>query len=63
MAFTNIHTTFQVKLDGQKDRPLQTERSVKTVNDDRKIYLQATIIRIMKACKTLKHKPLVDKVS
>ncbi|XP_026819284.1 cullin-2-like [Rhopalosiphum maidis] len=62
MAFTNSHTTFQVKLDVQKDRLLQTKQSVKTVNDDRKIYLQATIIRIMKACKTLRHKPLVDEV-
>jgi hypothetical protein len=54
MAFTNNHTTFQVKLDGQKNRPLVAERSV---NDDYKIYLQATIIiRIMKARMTLRHK-------
>jgi len=42
MAFTNNHTTFQVKLDGQKNRPLVAERSVKTVNDDHKIYLHFT---------------------
>uniref|UniRef100_V5I8I2 Cullin-5 n=1 Tax=Anoplophora glabripennis TaxID=217634 RepID=V5I8I2_ANOGL len=42
--------------------PLETEQMMNSVKEDRKIYLQAAIVRIMKSRKVLKHDLLIQEV-
>lgn len=39
-----------------------SELSQKTIDDDRKFYLQAIVVRIMKSRKILKHNSLIEEV-
>jgi cullin 1 len=41
---------------------VESSEVLKTVNDDRKYVIQATIVRIMKAHKTMKNQPLIQEV-
>lgn len=63
MAFTNKRTKLRITSVLQKDQPEDIQHSINSVNDDRKVYLQANIIRIMKVRKTLKYNQLVTEVS
>jgi len=64
MAFTHKRTTFCIKSAIQKEIPQEIEqKTINSVENDRKTYLQAAIIRIMKARKTLLHNQLVIEVS
>jgi cullin 1 len=40
----------------------ESSEVLKTVDDDRKYVIQATIVRIMKARKTMKNQPLIQEV-
>lgn len=40
----------------------ESDTSHKAVDDDRKFYLQAVIVRVMKARKSLKHNALIEEV-
>jgi cullin 1 len=41
---------------------VESSEVLKTVDDDRKYVIQATIVRIMKAHKTMKNQPLIQEV-
>lgn len=43
--------------------PKETEMTQSSVDEDRKLYLQATIVRIMKSRKVLNHNLLIQEVS
>lgn len=63
MVYTNKRTKLRITAALQKDTPQEIEQTVNSVEDDRKTYLQAAIVRIMKARKVLRHNKLVNEVS
>jgi len=63
MAFTDKRTKLRITSVVQKDQPEDIQHSMNSVNDERKVYLQAIIIRIMKVRKTSKYNQLVTEVS
>jgi len=46
----------------QKETKVQSDETYKGIDDDRKLYLQAAIVRIMKARKALSHVNLIQEV-
>ncbi|KAG6829544.1 hypothetical protein H0H87_011110 [Tephrocybe sp. NHM501043] len=44
------------------EKQAETKDVLKSVDEDRKYVIQATIVRIMKARKTMKHQPLIQEV-
>jgi len=63
MAYTNKRTKLRITSALQKETPQEVEQTVNSVEDDRKTYLQAAIVRIMKSRKILRHNQLVNEVS
>lgn len=63
MAFTDKRTKLRITSVVKKDQPEDIQHSMNSVNDERKVYLQAIIIRIMKVRKTSKYNQLVTEVS
>lgn len=63
MAYSNKRTKLRITAALQKDTPQEIEQTVSSVEDDRKTYLQAAIVRIMKTRKVLRHNQLVQEVS
>lgn len=63
MTYSNKRTKLRITTAIQKETPQEIEQTVSSVEDDRKTYLQATIVRIMKARKVLRHNQLVNEVS
>lgn len=61
--YYNKRTKFRVTGALQRDAPHDTEATHRSVDDDRKLYLQAAIVRIMKSRKLLRHNQLVQEVS
>ncbi|KPP60656.1 cullin-2-like [Scleropages formosus] len=62
MAFTSKRTKFKITTSMQKDTPQEMEQTRSAVDEDRKMYLQAAIVRIMKARKVLRHNALIQEV-
>lgn len=60
--YTNKRTKFKISVAAQKEQQHETEQTHSAVDEDRKLYLQAAIVRIMKARKLLKHTMLVQEV-
>ncbi|CAM4870034.1 unnamed protein product [Rotaria socialis] len=60
--YKNKRTKFKIALLPQKEASHDPESSQKSVEEDRKFYLQAVIVRIMKARKKLKHNSLIEEV-
>ncbi|XP_070565487.1 cullin-2-like [Ptychodera flava] len=60
--FTNKRTKFKITTAVQKETPQEVEQTHNAVDEDRKLYLQAAIVRIMKARKVLKHNTLIQEV-
>jgi len=63
MDFTNKRTKFCITSAVLKYIPQEIEQSVNSIKVNRESYLQATIIRIMKMRKTLRHNKLVNEAS
>ena len=62
MDYHNKRTKFRITGVLQREIPQETEATHRSVDDDRKLYLQAAIVRIMKSRKTLKHNQLIQEV-
>lgn len=62
LEYHNKRTKFRITGVLQRDVPHDTEATHRSVDDDRKLYLQAAIVRIMKNRKVLKHNQLVQEV-
>lgn len=62
MNYTNKRTKFKISGATQKDSAQEVEQQQAAVDEDRSMYLQAAIVRIMKARKVLKHNLLIQEV-
>uniref|UniRef100_A0A6Q2XV15 Cullin family profile domain-containing protein n=1 Tax=Esox lucius TaxID=8010 RepID=A0A6Q2XV15_ESOLU len=62
MNFASKRTKFKITTSMQKDTPQEMEQTRSAVDEDRKMYLQAAIVRIMKARKVLRHNALIQEV-
>jgi len=62
MKYTNKRTKFRIGGTIQKETPQEVEQTHHAVEEDRKMYLQAAIVRIMKSRKVLKHNQLIQEV-
>lgn len=62
LDYTNKRTKFKITAALQKETPQEVEHTMSSVDDDRKLYLQAAIVRIMKSRKILKHNALIQEV-
>ena len=65
LNYSNKRTKFKITAVAQKDPQQQqcdSEQTHASVDEDRKLYLQAAIVRIMKARKLIKHNSLIQEV-
>ncbi|CRK97842.1 CLUMA_CG011218, isoform A [Clunio marinus] len=63
LDFSNKRTKFKITASLQKESPQQeVEQTHTQVDEDRKLYLQAAIVRIMKSRKVLKHNALIQEI-
>lgn len=62
LDYSNKRTKFRITAAVQKESPQEVEHTMNSVEDDRKLYLQAAIVRIMKARKVLRHNELIQEV-
>lgn len=62
LDYTNKRTKFKISSALQKETPQEVEHTINSVDEDRKLFLQAAIVRIMKARKVLKHNALIQEV-
>merc|ERR1711902_113917 len=62
LKYTNKRTKFKIAGTVQKETPQEVEATHHAVEEDRKMYLQAAIVRIMKSRKLLKHNALIQEV-
>ncbi|KAJ3153178.1 Cullin-2 [Geranomyces variabilis] len=60
--FTNKRTKIKVSTALQADTPAEIAATRTAIDDDRRLYLQAAIVRIMKARQSLAHAQLVGEV-
>ncbi|CAF4869208.1 unnamed protein product [Rotaria sp. Silwood1] len=60
--YKSKRTKFKILTTAQKETNQDSQVSHKIVDDDRKFYLQAVIVRIMKSRKTLKHNLLIEEI-
>lgn len=61
--YSNKRTKFKITAALQRETPQEVEHTMNAVDEDRKLYLQAAIVRIMKSRKILRHNALVQEVS
>ncbi|WAQ93638.1 CUL2-like protein [Mya arenaria] len=62
MNYANKRTKFKITAAVQKESQQEMEQTRSAVDEDRKMYIQAAIVRIMKARKVLKHTLLIQEV-
>eukprot|EP00794_Sanderia_malayensis_P003681 gene3681-4198_t len=60
--FSNKRTKLKITSAVQKETVQEVEQTHSAVNEDRKMYIQATIVRIMKHSKVLKHNLLMQEI-
>lgn len=62
IEYSNKRTKFKITTAIQKETPQEIDQTHSSVDEDRKLYLQAAIVRIMKARKVLRHNTLIQEV-
>ncbi|KAF9918224.1 hypothetical protein FBU30_000313 [Linnemannia zychae] len=62
MAFSNKRTKLKISGGLQADTPQETTATIKAVDEDRRLCIQASIVRIMKSRRVLSHMQLVQEV-
>lgn len=62
LKYSNKRTKFRIAGTVQKETPQEIEATHHAVEEDRKMYLQAAIVRIMKSRKLLRHNALIQEV-
>lgn len=62
MDYSNKRTRLRITTAMQRESPQELEQTVTAVDEDRKLYLQAAIVRIMKSRKVLRHNALIQEV-
>ncbi|RNA16621.1 Cullin-2 [Brachionus plicatilis] len=62
LNYFNKRTKFKINAAIQNETPQETEMTQTSVDEDRKLYLQATIVRVMKSRKNLSHNLLIQEV-
>ncbi|EZA48756.1 hypothetical protein DMN91_005219 [Ooceraea biroi] len=62
LNYSNKRTKFRVTGVLQRDAPQDAEATHRSVDEDRKMFLQAAIVRIMKSRKLLRHNQLIQEV-
>uniref|UniRef100_A0A2M4AJL6 Cullin-2 n=1 Tax=Anopheles triannulatus TaxID=58253 RepID=A0A2M4AJL6_9DIPT len=60
--YNNKRTKFKITTNLQKETPQEVEHTMSAVDEDRKMYLQAAIVRIMKSRKVLRHNALIQEI-
>ncbi|XP_066921529.1 cullin-2-like [Clytia hemisphaerica] len=60
--FSNKRTKFKITAAVQRETPQEVEQTHTSVDEDRKMYTQAAIVRIMKSRKVMKHNLLIQEV-
>lgn len=63
LDYSNKRTRLKISGALQKETPQEVETTFHSVEGDRKLYLQAAIVRVMKSRKLLKHNCLIQEVS
>lgn len=62
LNYSNKRTKFRITAALQRESPQEAEATLSAVDEDRKLYLQAAIVRIMKSRKVLRHNALIQEV-
>ena len=62
LTFSNKRTKLKISGALQADTPQETTATLKAVDEDRRLCIQASIVRIMKSRRTLTHMQLVQEV-
>uniref|UniRef100_A0A1B6DHH6 Cullin-2 n=1 Tax=Clastoptera arizonana TaxID=38151 RepID=A0A1B6DHH6_9HEMI len=62
LEYSNKRTRLRISTALQKESTQEMEQTVTSVDEDRKLYLQAAIVRIMKSRKVLRHNALIQEV-
>ena len=63
LKYVNKRTKFRIANTVQRETPAEVEQTHQAVDEDRKMFLQAAIVRIMKSRKVLKHNQLIQEVN
>ena len=62
LKYSNKRTKFRIAGAVQRETKEEVQETHSAVDDDRKMYLQAAIVRVMKSRKQLKHNQLIQEV-
>lgn len=62
LQYNNKRTKFKIGSAIFKETPSEVQQTHRAIDDDRKMYIHATIVRIMKCRKLLKHGELIQEV-
>jgi cullin 2 len=62
LEYSNKRTKFRITAALQRESPQEVEQTLSSVDEDRKFYLQAVIVRVMKSRKILRDNALIQEV-